>query len=392
MKMVYFMICYIFKLDEYFVETDKYYHFFDSLFSYNKCNKDNILISLNIIPSSYRVERTRSVVKNNNISILLDYFGYSKISKEMQIKYEALFAKIYYCCYYKSHSSFDFFINELNEFLKEKNVLYPIVVLFKVFLYANMEMDLRDCKVILKDELDYLKSFYDTKYFTEDLQYLYLSMLYFFNCYSSKNADILNKIKEYSIRIPKLSWLCLNVRASKEYLSRNPKDAIALFSPLAEEYKENNNMIRYFHTINNLASLYNIINEYEYSLKYTSKVIEYLFSSTEHEKWITYILTHYLYSLLQLKKYNEILQFIDIIIFDKKYLSDISATICLIASRELGFVTLSSGVEVIAKKYRCYNIVKKYYETMDTNYLKELGTRPYPAGIYTFLTEKTNAN
>ena len=117
------MICYIFKLDKYFNKTDKYYHFFDGLFSYNKQNKDNTLIGLNIIPSSYRVERTRSVVKNNNIPILLDYFGYNKISKEMQKKYEALFAKIYYCCYYKSQNSFEYYLECLDEMMIKKWLL-----------------------------------------------------------------------------------------------------------------------------------------------------------------------------------------------------------------------------------------------------------------------------
>ena len=379
------MICYIFKLDKYFNKTDKYYHFFDGLFSYNKQNKDNTLIGLNIIPSSYRVERTRSVVKNNNIPILLDYFGYNKISKEMQKKYEALFAKIYYCCYYKSQNSFEYYLECLDEMLIERNFLYPIVVLFKTFIYANMEIEIKKCKEILREELEFLNSFYDTNYFTEDLHIIYIAMLYFYNSLSHKNKEMLSLIKQYSMTNPKLAWVCLNVRASREYTSKHPKEAITLFIQLIDEYKETNNMIRYFHMINNLASLYNIIEEYEYSLKYTSKVIGYLFSSTEYEKWITYILTHYFYSLLMLKRFDQIVEFVNIIIFDKKYLSDISATAYLISLTELKSELLHEEIDNNVYGYRCYKIVKNYYKDLSVEKLKELGDLPYPLGIYKFL-------
>ena len=211
-------------------------------------------------------------------------------------------------------------------------------------------------------------------------------MLFFFNIIPNKNAKILDEMKSLCCKIPKLSWLCYNVQASNAFLKSYDNEAITYFVQLVSEFKENNNMIRYFQIINNLALEYNIINEYECSLRYTSNVIEYLFSSTEYEKWIKYILTHYLYSHLMLKRYYDILNFLRIIIFDKKYLSDISATICFIAMNETNSFDLFDDIDFVAKNFKYYNIVKKYYKSLEVEHLDDLGNKPYPYGLRIFLS------
>ena len=127
--------------------------------------------------------------------------------------------------------------------------------------------------------------------------------------------------------------------------------------------------------------------EYDCSLNYTSNVIEYLYSSIEHKKWISFILNHYLFSNLMLKKYDDIMDFINIIIFDKKYISDISATICLIAMNETKRFNLYDEINSYCnlKSFSMFKVVKEFYDTKDESVLSKISSSPYPNRIRLFI-------
>ena len=65
-------------LDNYFNSTRHYFYFFDSLFKIKNRTKKEILELLNIPDSTYRTNRLMNFVKNDNISILLNFFRYNK--------------------------------------------------------------------------------------------------------------------------------------------------------------------------------------------------------------------------------------------------------------------------------------------------------------------------
>ena len=116
------MVCYIFKLDDYYNTTKKYYHLFDGLFKYKKLLKTVVFEELKINSSSYRVERTRDIVSNDNIRLLLDFFDFSDVSIENKVKYECFFSKLYYCCYFKSYNSFSYYKDKIEELEKERGI------------------------------------------------------------------------------------------------------------------------------------------------------------------------------------------------------------------------------------------------------------------------------
>ena len=126
-------------LDYYFNTTSIYYSFFDGLFSMLDIDKDSALKSLNIVPSSYRNQRSNLSVKNkSNIMALLDSFEYSDINKSMQEEYECLINKVYYSCYYRQSQKLKLLLACIDEKITENNILKPLLCLFKVFIVSNL--------------------------------------------------------------------------------------------------------------------------------------------------------------------------------------------------------------------------------------------------------------
>ena len=379
----------VFKLNKYIEETKKHYHFAEGLFSVNKVPKRKTIEGLGINYSAYRVEKTRDIVKNDNINKLLNFFGYNKVDEEDIVRYEKLFSKVYYCCYYSIENSYNLYLSEIEELMMKKDIIYPVLVLFKVFIHYNRFVDFDECKKFLKKELQFLSAFSATSYFTDDLRYLYLLMMYYFERIGKNSKEGILEIKKFCYQEPKLSWLYYSVKAKKAYLNQEDKEAIMYLEILIKEYERNNNMNRYFSAINNLAYSYNLEYEYAASLSYTENVIEYLFSSFENKRWVSFILVHYLYSKLMLNELDQIINFVNIFTFEDTYLSDVSMVIYLITAylsknKEFYFKIKSINKE----EFVFLNSFIKYIETKDKSVLSIKDQPPYILRLINFVNEK----
>ena len=91
------MKTYTFSLNEYFNKTQKCYYFIDGLFNYTKTIKKEVFQTVDVYGNSYRTDRLKDNVKNNNRELLLKYFNYNMIDNSFQHKYEVCISKIYYC-------------------------------------------------------------------------------------------------------------------------------------------------------------------------------------------------------------------------------------------------------------------------------------------------------
>ena len=96
------MKTYTFNLDNYFKKTQKCYYFIDGLFNYTKLLKKDVFKIVDIYDVSYRTDRLKENVKNNNRANLLKYFNYNMVDLSYQHKYEVCISKIYYCVYFST--------------------------------------------------------------------------------------------------------------------------------------------------------------------------------------------------------------------------------------------------------------------------------------------------
>lgn len=380
------MICYVFKLNEYVDETKKSYQFVDGLFKINNILKKETIEGLGINYSAYRVEKTRDIVKNDNISKLLSFFEFNNVNKENIKKYEILFSKIYYCCYYGNSKSYDFYLTQIEELLKNKDIIFPILVLFKVFICFNKILDFEKCRNYLKDELEFLYAIYNTDYFSGDLKYLYFLMLFYFD--QLNDVDLLF-VKKFCYKEPKIAWIYYSVKAQKAYINQNDLETIMYTEILIKEYKNNTNMNKYLYAINNLAYSYNLEYEYVASLSYTENVIEYLFSSTEHKIWIKYIFVHFLYSKFMLKEYDEIINFLNIYPIEKEYLLDVSAVICLVTAYITKNIKFYDRIiDMVNGDFYYFTGFLKYIQTDDETMLVFNDNPPYIKRLKPFIKNK----
>lgn len=368
------MTCQIFKLDKYFYETQFYFYFFDGLFSYEIEDKQLILNKLMIIGSSHRTQRNKANTKKNNVELLLEYFKYNDIKEEEKLSLEILLSQIYYFCYYKQKEKLIDKLELLNVEINKHNVLKPILILFRVLINMNLEYDTINLNNVVKEDIEYLKLFFKKKYFMDELEFLYLIILYNFDHY---DEEVLNKLNNLSLLYKRLSWLYFFVKGSKAYINKENVSALTNFTYLLEEFKNKNNLERYFMVVNNVSCLYNLLGEYHLSHNISSEAIEYVFSDIKKDNRLQNILMHYVFSNLMLERYDEIIEFINIIIFDKSYLNPLSTVICLIAVVKVDKLDQFSYLLSMNFDNENYKIIVEYFKTKDKSVLNNLTKYPY---------------
>lgn len=113
------------------------------------------------------------------------------------------------------------------------------------------------------------------------------------------------------------------------------------------------------------------------SYNITSQVIEYVFSEINDERRIQSLLVHYLFSSLMLARYNEIINFIDIVIFDLSYSNGISAIIYVVAAFKLEKLKHVDKILNLEFNGINFEIVKEYIKCKDYKLLDKLKEYPY---------------
>jgi len=368
------MSYYIFNIKNFFIDNKIYFGLFDGLFNLTINEKHKVLLELNCIPSTYRSQKLRGTKNKELIKTILTYFNYNDFDFELESQYNILLSKIYYCCYYKIQRQQSELLRELNIQIDENNVLKPLLVLFRTLLYTSFELDYKQTKNIIFEDLSYLYVFKSTNYFTNEFKLIYQSFLFYYDFLTEKDQLEIDKL---SLLHPKISWIWFLLKGSKAYMTRNYDIALANFDILLSEFISNNNLERYFIVLNNVACIYNFSGHYVASLKVTEKVIEYVFGSAEDIRRISDILMHYLFSKLMLECYQEIIDFISINIFDFKILNVISAITCIVAAYKLNESALLK--KLVSLDFDDPNYLKfvSYIKNGDSSQMKNITKFPY---------------
>lgn len=362
---------YYVSLDKYFRQTQKYYYFFDALFNKEEETKGKIFKSLGISDSSYRTERLKPNVKNENKNILLDYFKYNKLtSKDKQEEYEICLSKIYYCIYYIQKNELDKLNIQLESMINKHTYLKPLLTLFKVFIAMNYDKPMDIMKANLKEELEYLWLF-KNNYFTDEIKLIYKCIMYYYQ------YDVeINELDNMAMDYPNLLWLYYNVRGSRYYLDKKYTDALVYYQGALDEYTKSFNVERSLRTINNIAYMYNTMGKYLFSLNKSTKAVDYIYSY-KNDTWTKYITMHYLYSNYMLKRYEEIISFYQVIVFEPKTLISVSAVICILAAYKENCMDTVNIIKEEFKNDRNVKIILNYIATKNKEILDNLEPTPY---------------
>ncbi len=317
-----------FNIEDYYIQTKKYYYFFDGLFKLEEGIKKDILDSLNIPDSTYRTNRSKNYVKNNNHFILLNYFHYDTLMYPREV-YETCFAKIMYAFYYKESSSIPKLQKDIEEFILQNNYLKPIFTIFQIILDIGTIGDYHVLLEIVGPKLDYLNLFPED-YYDPKIGYIVSMIQFYFN----RKVDEI-KLKNDSLKYVELSWLYSFFKGNKAYLNQNDYEAIVYYEMCLKDYKESFNISRIVSTINTLAFLHNAHEQYELSIEKSSIILQHTFYQEAEPKWQNFLSTHYLFSLYMLGRYEEIQQFFNIIVITPDVLHMNSILIGILAARKL---------------------------------------------------------
>lgn len=367
------MHTYIFSLEDYFERTQKYYYFFDGMMTYEKKLKKDVLKEVDVYENSYRVERLRPLVKNANKKLLLDYFKYNATDPNSRLKYEICISKIYYCSYFLKLDILKELLLELELYIAENNYLKPLFLLFKVFGTIPFYNDMEEVKGIFENEIKYLKAFRKTKYFTDELDYLYKVVLLHFDV----DVNIL-ELDEYSNIFRELRWFDYTIRANYYYFKDKNFDSLMYFNAALDEFNKAYNVERQLRSISNIGLAYNMLDKYQLSINVTEKVIKYAFSQ-EVSIWIRAIAMHYLFSNYMLRRYDEVLEFYNVIVLKENFLNQVSIIIIIVSAFKLGKIDLVSGLIERNKHLNNVRLFLMVVESTDKNEIIDLSTmNPVP--------------
>lgn len=291
-------------LDAYYSQTQKCFYFFDGLMNLSKETQTEIFNELKIKQSTYRAYRKLGK-DNDNVEIikrLSDYFKCSDVNKLKQTEMENLINEILYCVFYKVRDKVLELSNKIQEYIEYNTMLKPVLVLFKVLLKA-FNSECYDDLYELNEEIIFLNAFSKLDYFTDDLYYIFKSILYFYN----KNEDV-KYLEENANKYNKLSWIYYNLRAMKAYYEDDSEEAKSYYLRVLKIYEESYSLERVMMVINIIAAENNNIGKYYFALEECLKVLDYAYSLADQRQAINLSL-HYVYAKYQLNEYKDIIEF-----------------------------------------------------------------------------------
>lgn len=371
-------------LNSYFYSTKKYYCFFDVLLKKEDGLKKDIMDDLHINYSTYRSNKRKDNSSKEYIEKLLNHFNYNDVSINNKEKYEILLSRIYYTFYYKQMNELPILLKELEKCILDNNYLKPLFIAFKLLCVINNDSCIDNIICNYSEEIKYLADF-QNDYFIDELKLLRLLILFYLE-YSVDKNEMENLTYEY----PQFAWFYNHVMGSYYYKKGNDVKAYIYYNEALRYYDIDQNIIRKLQTINNIACTLNLEHMYVASLDKTQSVINYIYGQ-ENNLWVGYITQHYLFSLFMLKRYEDIISFLDIKILDYDKLNYISTIICVAATVLLN--KPSKATRLIKEKQTDSMFIKMYeYITrkVDKSNLTSINEIPYVLRIKEVLNQKLN--
>ena len=139
-----------------YLSNCQYFKLFDVLLKDQTVTKEAFLIENNITPSSYRRARNQEVnVGNKIISKLSNILGYTRLTEIEIRQIEERLNDIHNKVYYKIYDGFEEDLEYVELYLKKNTLLFPIFLLFKVFMIFNKHVS---CLKVIDDEEETFKT------------------------------------------------------------------------------------------------------------------------------------------------------------------------------------------------------------------------------------------
>lgn len=247
-------------LDNYFNSTKYYFYFFDSLFKIENRTKKEILELLNIPESTYRTNRLMNFVRNDNISILLNFFRYNKL-KHSKSTYEDCLNNILNYLYYYNEIELDKEAMRLDGFIRENNYLKPIFILIKIL---EKIITKKPCN---EEDLNYL-SIFNLDYFDGGIKLLRCIVLKYFSM-----SDNLALVSIECFNNPNLKWFCSYVLADFELKNKKNYNAVFFFNQCLLSARDDFNIDRALEAINYIVDIYIKCKKYESCILFLEQYI-----------------------------------------------------------------------------------------------------------------------
>lgn len=328
----------IFKLDNYYIVTNKYYYFFDGMFKVEKKHKLKELEKLNIPSSTYRVNRMSLEIKNDNHIKLLKEFNVNLRLKD-KFECEYVLSELYSCLYYRRKEKVKLLEKKLDKLIEYDNYLKPIFVLFRILTNIINYQDINLVMKIIESDVNYIEKF-PIEYFDDEFKNLYWIIMYFVG----RNDQC---IKEYGFdnKYPHLVWLYHHLRGSYNYSINNYSETIIYYNNAIKCYIDDFNISRAMECQLNVASMYIRIKAYRDAINILMPLIEYSMHYPNPVAFRCYTLMHFLVSLMMIEDYNKIINVMDKIrieryksdedVIEENYINDISAMVGIIACKKM---------------------------------------------------------
>ena len=350
------------KFDEY-KENKQYLLLFDVLIKKEHNNKDLFLEDIDITPSSYqRAKSTEQNIGKNIVDKLCEYFNIKKVSVEEVEKYQIYLNKIYYDYYYNINSNCSYVCGKINELINEKNLFYPIFLLFKLLFLL---IDSKNKNIIINEN-----------------EYLFYEVISYKGFYNEDLKDVLNHIeilydKEFTnkkVYLDSKNGITYSIISNK-YLEAEKYIECLYYADKAKDiFLKDENYKRIAYINQNIMSSYCYLNNFEkyYQMAYTQFFSLNSFGDYSEIKDQTD--KHFAISMIGLKKYQELEYF-----YKNKLDITFTEMICLLISRYYTNIKeyyryYSNMADVLKddERLEVLNIIDKYLKTNDKKELKKI--------------------
>ncbi|MCM1130982.1 MAG: hypothetical protein NC310_02960 [Roseburia sp.] len=274
-----------------------YLYLFEAIMKKQGLNKDDFLIEHGISPSSYR--RARNSEQNIGIEImtnLASYFQFKLLSSKEIDEMEELLNQIYDEAYYKIYDNFEYFFKRIQEELENKNILFPILQIFKIFLDMNelkLKEDMIDQNMVLFEEIKKYK-----KFLTKELMVIYEII----------NIQYMKDIPEdYAVKEFDNGLIYYSLSSSYSFKNEFTK-SLYYAEKVRNIFLKENNFARMHHFNLTIISNYNALNNFEKGYELAHSQILSLKALDRRNKDYEMTIRHLVVACLGLGKYQEALK------------------------------------------------------------------------------------
>ncbi|MGM9899378.1 MAG: hypothetical protein ACI32E_02210 [Bacilli bacterium] len=237
-----------------------YFEIFDIYFKEKGDNKEALLKSIFINPSSYRKCRKGELKIGSKIIFeLSSHYDLKHPQEKLIDELEVFLNRIYFNMYYKIYTTYEDDIKYVEQLISANYDIFPVLYLIKLFLCASSNEGVNRIKEKYLDLYQQVKK-YDS-IFKNELFELYEVLFLFFE----DNLPQESKIKKYE------NPLAYYVLATKSYFNRNYVECLFYGDKAKELLDKDGNICRTMYLNNTIMATLLYVQEYEECYTISSK-------------------------------------------------------------------------------------------------------------------------